>query len=158
MKRCLPSSTSAWLVHACSPAMSKRQAWVQSKPSSTPMSSQKKTHNTTTNQLIRQASPGPRLVDCVLWSTPVVKRCLFHPTVHTVRRLFSSTRLCLNAGPRLRFQPLCLLMAARQTSIITTTAPPAPALAANLETEPAVFTPDVVFPTRVEQNPPSCVD
>ena len=44
-------------------------------------------------------------------------------------------------------------MAARQTSIITTTAPPAPALAANVETEPAVFTSDVVLPTRVEQHP-----
>ena len=43
-------------------------------------------------------------------------------------------------------------MAARQTSI-TTTAPPAPALAANVETEPAVFTSDVVLPTRVEQHP-----
>ena len=74
-----------------------------------------------------------------------MKRSLFHPTVHTVRRLFSALdRVC-------RFQPLCLLMAARQTSIITTTAPPAPALAANVETEPAVFTSDVVLPTRVEQ-------
>ena len=44
-------------------------------------------------------------------------------------------------------------MAARQTSIITTAAPPAPALAANVETELAVFTSDVVLPTRVEQHP-----
>ena len=58
---------------------------------------------------------------------------------------------CASALDRVcRFQPLCLLMAARQTSIIITTAPPAPALAANVETEPAVFTSDVVLPTRVE--------
>ena len=29
----------------------------------------------------------------------MVKRSLFHPTVHTVRRLFSGTRLRLSAGP-----------------------------------------------------------
>ena len=78
-----------------------------------------------------------------------MKGFLFHPTVHTVRRLFSGTRpldrVC-------RFQPLYLLMAARQTSIITTTAPPAPTLATNVETESAVFTPVVVFLTRLEQH------
>ena len=42
------------------------------------------------------ASSGPRPVYYVLWSTPVVKRSLFHPTVHTVRRLFSGTRLRLS--------------------------------------------------------------
>ena len=53
------SSASAWLVHASVLAMSKRQALVQSRPFSTPILgmlvgvlSQKKTHNTTTNQLI----------------------------------------------------------------------------------------------------------
>ena len=62
---------------------------------------------------------------------------------------------CASALDRVyRFQPLYLLMAARQTSIITTTAPPAPTLVMNVETEPAVFTtPAVVFPTRVEQHP-----
>ena len=44
-------------------------------------------------------------------------------------------------------------MAARQTSIITMTALPAPALPANVEAEPAVFTSDVVLPIYVEQHP-----
>ena len=80
-----------------------------------------------------------------------MKRSLFHPTVHTV---CSRALDCASGLDRVfRFQTLCLLMAARQTSIMITTAPPAPALAANVETEPAAFTSDVVLPTRVEQHP-----
>ena len=90
-----------------------------------------------------------------LWSTPVVRYSLSHHLC-ALFDVCSQALDCASALDRVyRFQPLCLLMAARQTSIITTTAPPVPALAANVETEPAVFaTPDVVCPTRVKRHPP----
>ena len=69
---------------------------------STPFSLQSSVSVATRNiSCDRLASSCPWLVDYVLWSTPVVKRSLFHPTVHTVRRLFSGTRQRLSAGPRL---------------------------------------------------------
>ena len=60
----------------------------------------------------------------------------------------SQALACASALDRIcRVQPPYLLMAARQTSNITTTTPPAPTLATNVETESAVFTtPVVVFP------------
>ena len=60
-----------------------------------------------------------------LWSTPVVRDSLSHHLCALIN--FCSQALdCASALDRVcRFQPLYLLMAARQTSIITTTAPPA---------------------------------
>ena len=97
----------------------------------------------------------PWSVTCVL--RPVEYSCCetfsVSPRLCTLFDVCSQVLDCASVLDRVcRFQPLCLLMAARQTSIITTTAPPAPALAANVETEPAVFTSDVVLPTRVEQH------
>ena len=81
-----------------------------------------------------------------------MKRSLFHPPVHTVRRLFSGTRLRLSAGPRLPI-PTTVFAHGRTPNQHHNHGSSSPALAANVETEPAVFTSDVVLPTRVEQHP-----
>ena len=88
-----------------------------------------------------------------LWSTLVVRYSVFHHLCALFNVCFQAFD-CASVLDRVcRFQLLYLLMAARQTSIITTTAPPVPTLATNVETESAVFTtPAVVFPTRVEQH------
>ena len=73
---------------------------------------------------------------CDLWSTPVVKRSLSHPSVRTeytpielTRTLFNVLSRALDCASALgricRLHTPHLLMAARQTSIILTTAPPA---------------------------------
>ena len=74
-----------------------------------------------------------------MWSSPVVKRSLCHPSVRTeytpidlTRTLFDFLSRALDCASALgrirRLHTLHLLMAARQTSIVFTTAPPAPAL------------------------------
>ena len=60
-----------------------------------------------------------------LWSTLVVLYSLSHHLC-ALFNVCSQALDCASALDRVcRFQPLCLLMAARQTSIMTTTAPPA---------------------------------
>ena len=89
-----------------------------------------------------------------LWSTPVVRYALSHH-LGALFNVCSQALDCASALDRVcRFQPLSLLMAARQTRIMTTTAPPAPTLATNVGTESAVnTTPATVFPTRLELHP-----
>ena len=85
-----------------------------------------------------------------------MKRSLFHPTVHTVRRLFSGTQLRLSAGPRLPI-PTTVLAHGRtpnqQRNHDSSSCPDTRRECANVETEAAVFTSDVVLATRVEQHP-----
>ena len=86
------------------------------------------------------------------WSVTCGVLLLRDSLSHHLRALFNVCSQALDCASALdrvcRLQPLYLLMAARQTSIITTTAPPpAPTLATIVETEPAVLTsPVVVFP------------
>ena len=74
---------------------------------------------------------------------------------HTLFDVCSQALDCTSALHRVcRLHTLHLLMATRQTSIITTTAPPAPAPAMSVEIESVVYTiPVVVFSTRFEQHP-----
>ena len=104
---------------------------------------------TATLVLVKQAL----VRDLWMWSTPAARRALSHPpgrTEHTpidlthtlLVLLISGARLHLGAWPRLH--ALYLLMAARQTSIISATAPPAPAFVTNVEVDPVVSTIPVV--------------
>ena len=88
-----------------------------------------------------------------LLNTPVVRYSLSHHLCALFNVCYQALD-CASALDRVcRLQPLYLLMAARHTSIITTTAPPAPTLATNVETESIVFpAPAVVFTTRFEQH------
>ena len=90
-----------------------------------------------------------------IWSTLAARRALSHPLrtehtpidlTHTLLVLLISVLDCTSALGRVCwFHALYLLMAARQTSIISATAPPDPAFITNAEADPVAFTIPVAF-------------
>ena len=90
-----------------------------------------------------------------MWSTPAARRALPHPPLRTEHTPIDLTHTllvllgCSTAPPRWAASAdshtLYLLMAARQTSIISATAPPAPAFVTNVEVDPVVSTIPVAF-------------